>query len=41
MVTDRYKSENQGKTPEEREATKKRLKKNQATYEMRKKKRSF
>ena len=31
MVTDRYKSENQEKTPEEREAAKKRLEKNQVT----------
>ena len=33
MLSDRYISENQEKTPEVREAAKKRLEKNQATYE--------
>ena len=33
MVSDRYISENQEKTPEVRKAAKKRLEKNQATYE--------
>ena len=42
MVTDRYISENQEKSPEVREAAKKRLETNQATYEKNEKeKRSF